>query len=486
MTILDRARDLVADGWENIVTGLGTSRDKRLGAQVKPVLPVTNRAMLDDLYHGDDMAKKIASRAPADMVRKWISLTVDTGDEGVSGKESEIADDILQELNGLDAISVFREALTWARVFGGSLIYVGVDDGGGGIDSQAEPLAASVRAVEFLEVYDRFDVTVDSYYTDVAADGLSKYGTPKTYRIENYQKAGGATIPSVIVHESRMLRLDGPITSRRRRQRNNGWNDSVYTAMMSTLSDSAMAWGGIAHLLQDFAQGVFKMKGLGDAVAANETDLVLTRMRMMDLCRSLVRAIPVDADDEEFTRQVTPVSGLGELMDRMMLRMAAAADMPVTVLFGVSPAGLNSTAEGDLSIWYDWVESAQESDLRPPLTRLIDILLASVQGPTRGKEPDGWELTFNKLWQLDEKELAEARKIQADTDAIYIDTNVLEPDEVAASRFAGESYSFETILDKEAREADKKEPAEPEPPAAPVAPVPPEPPAAPEPPEIGA
>jgi phage-related protein (TIGR01555 family) len=470
--MIETVKQRIRDGWENIITGLGTTRDKRLGARVTAVPPVADYSRLEDLYHGDDMARKIAGKAPADMVRKWISLAIELGDPGVSGKEAELADDTLQALNDLDAKGKFREALTWAQVYGGAVIVIGADDGGGDMASLAEPLNEDrIRSIKFLEVFDRFDLQIESEYDD-PKDGLEKFTRPKTYRIVNYSGTRGANLSSQIVHESRCLRFDGPLTSRRRRIQNDGWSDSVYTKIDALLADFGLSWAGAAHLLSDFASAVFKMAGLADAVAGGEDNLVIERMILMDKCRSMVRATPIDKDDEEYTRQPTPVSGLPELLDRFMLRLAAAADMPVTVLFGVSPAGLNSSAEGDLTIWYDSVESRQETDLRPPLTRLIDLLFASKDGPTKGAAPEGWELNFNPLWQESAKEKAETRKIIAETDAIYIDTGVVEPEEITMSRFGGESYSSETKIDKERREAEAEEtPAAPQPAPEPTSPA---------------
>lgn len=468
------------DGWLNQITGLGTDRDKRTANLVKPVLPTVDFQTLDDLFHGDDMAQIIAGKAPEDMVRKWIELTVELGDPDLSENESEASDDMLQALNDLDAKGACRAALTWANVFGGSLMFIGADDGGGSDeDALAKPLAEDrIRSIEFLEVFDRFDVQIESEYDDKA--DLGKFGKPKTYQIVNYQGTRGATLSNVTIHETRFLRFDGPLTSKRRIVRNNGWNDSIYTKLLDVLSDFGSSWGGVAALLQDFAQAIFKMKGLADIIGSDADNIVQGRMQTMDLCRSVMRMIPIDADLEDFQRMTTPVGGLAELMDRLMLRMSAAAQMPVTILFGISPSGLNTTAEGDLSIWDDRVSSKQEIDLRPPLTRLIELLFKAADGPTKGKEPKGWEYQFNPLRQPTEKESAEARKTQMETDTGYIDTNVLEPDEVAQSRFGGESYSFETTLDKEARAKEAAEP-EPEPVAPPAVPVPPVAPVAPAP-----
>ena len=133
-TLFQRANSVrrrIEDSWQNVITGLGTARDKRTGARVAPIGPSLDHQKFDDLYAGDDMAQIIAGRAPEDMVRKWIDLTVEEGDPGVSLEESTTAEDILQSLNDLDAKGALREGMTWANVFGGSVVVMGIDDGGG-------------------------------------------------------------------------------------------------------------------------------------------------------------------------------------------------------------------------------------------------------------------------------------------------------------------------------------------------------------------
>ena len=56
-----------------------------------------------------------------------------------------------------------------------------------------------------------------------------------------------------------------------------------------------------------------------------------------------------------------------------------------------------------------------------------------------------------------EKEIAEGRESVARSDALYIDRGALSADEVASSRFGGDRYSSETMLDKEARQQDDRE-----------------------------
>lgn len=460
--IKSRAAKFVRDsGWSNVVSGHGTVRDRRMSNQIKTVAQTSSYAALDDLYAGDDLAAKMVDKPADDMIRKWISLSVTTDE---NENDTETADAILQDLNRLDAKGVLRAALVWARVYGGALVFIGADDGG---DDLSQPLdMGRVREIKYLEVYDRFEVDIHERYNPDNPEDLNevgKLGQPKLYTVQSTEP-GQASLGARPIHETRFLRFDGPLTTRRRRSRQNGWNDSTYTRIEQLLSDFGISWASASTLLSDFSQAIFKMKGLGEAIGTDQEGLVTSRMEIMDMCRSTIRMVPIDAEDEDYARHATPVTGLPELLEIFMFRMASAARMPVTVLFGRSPAGMNATGESDLSIWYDQVGSMQETDLRPKLTHLLELVMSAAAGPTSGSIPESWEYTFNSLWQMSQKEETEARERQAKTDQIYIENQVLMPDEVAKSRFGGETYSYETTIDMDDR-------PEPEPEPEPVVPV---------------
>jgi phage-related protein (TIGR01555 family) len=273
---------------------------------------------------------------------------------------------------------------------------------------------------------------------------------------------GQADFQEMLIHESRTVRFDGVRVNKRRLARNGGWHDSAYIRIKKVLADFDLSWSSMSHLLADFAPMIFKMPGLEFVLGQDGDNIALKRMQLMDLYRSTVRMMPID-EGEELERKVTPVTGMDGLLALLILRLCAAAKMPVTKLFGQSPAGLNTTAEGDLSFWYDRAESHQERDLKDQLSRIIKLFWLSKSGPTRGVEPASWGLKFNKLWQMSELEESQARKNQSETDNNYIDSGVLMPDEVAQSRFGGDAYSFETQLDMEMRDTEAEPEPEPEP-----------------------
>jgi phage-related protein (TIGR01555 family) len=454
------------DEWESVITGLGRSRDKRVGARLATAAPITNREELQNLFVGDDIAATLAELPAGEMVREWFDLKIDDAkdvDETVRGPELQTLEQRIslpkqmeQKQQELGAKAHFFHGIVMGRVFGGSLMFMGVDDGGTGVESMREPLdEGNIKSFNFLRVFDRFDVDV------AEADGnpaSPTFGEPSLYRLRpqvTHRGVFGNTAPSseILVHASRFIRFDGVQTTRDRMIRNSGWADSVYTRTMQVIRDYNMAWAGISHLITDFSQAVFKMRGLMEALKAGEGDLVVQRLINMDMCRSVARAVPIDADGEGFSREQTPVSGLPELMDRFGLRLATAARMPVSLLLGQSPSGLQATGDADISFFYDQISAKQETELRPKIERFLRLLFLDKSGPTQGQEPENWSFTFNPLWQLDAKEEADLRKTQAETDEVYLQNGVVTTAEIAASRFGGDTYSPDTTLDSQTRAA---------------------------------
>jgi phage-related protein (TIGR01555 family) len=375
-------------------------------------------------------------------------------------KQSEA---VTAQLEDLGVHERLLEALNYERAFGGAGILVGADDG----QDMRLPLDLErVKSVKWLTVLSSFELCPVRYYSNPAA---AKYGEPEIFRIQPSTyvtgtdfSSGDVTTPTSApktssllaeVHESRILRFTGVRTSRQQMLSNvaPGWGDSVLVRCNRVLSDFHLSWGSAAVLLSDFAQAVFKIKDLAQLIATDRDDVVIRRAQLIDMMRSTVRGVLLDSE-EEFERKSTPIAGLEGLLQQLAIRLSAAADMPVTLLMGQAPAGLNATGASDTRFFYDKVAAGQKSKLKPKIERLLKILFAAKDGPTAGKEPENWSVKFNPLWQESGKEQAETRQIQSVTDKNYIDAGVVTPEEIAASRFGGDDYSTDTVLDFEARD----------------------------------
>ena len=188
-------------------------------------------------------------------------------------------------------------------------------------------------------------------------------------------------------------------------------------------------------------------------------ETVLKRLNILNMTKSVMNTAIVDAN-EVYEKQTTNVSGIPEVLDRFMLALSAVTRIPVSLLFGRSHTGLNATGDNEVRNFYDAVKQEQEHKLRPCLEKLMRYIMLSKDGPFNGVEPENWSLQFIPLWQNTEEQEAIVRRTIAETDVMYINAGVLDPSEVAISRFGGNKWSRETEIDLQARERESQHPEE--------------------------
>ena len=104
-------------------------------------------------------------------------------------------------------------------------------------------------------------------------------------------------------------------------------------------------------------------------------------------------SLQIIGEKDEYESHQYTFAGLGEVYDRFMMDVAGAAEIPVTKLFGRSPAGMNATGESDMQNYYDTIEERQESELRPIYDKLLPIMMLSCFGAI----PDDFDFAFNPV-----------------------------------------------------------------------------------------
>ena len=412
------------DGWNNVFTLAGTRGDRTTqgSCQQQGQIPL---AELDDLYSAGGIARRIVDVPALDMCREWIEVQTDD------------AEAIKQRMDELHLQKHVTHAISQGRLFGGALLVMLLDDG----RELSEPLnERGINSIDGFRLYDRWQVnwTQSSVYHDPR---LPKYGEPETYQITPY--SGG----SFTVHESRVIRIPGLAVSERKRVANNGWDYSVLEVGYQALQDLDSSHRSSASIVSDFVQTVMSIKGLTDMIGAGHEGDVIKRLNILDMSRSVLNTLLMDADGEQFSKQASSVAGLSDLLMQFRIQIAGIYGIPMVKLFGISPGGLNATGEGDIRNYYDEISAEQEFKLRPILERLIKIIMLEKGGATNGKEPASWRLIFNPLWQMSDKEVTEIKKMTAETDAIYIDRGVYTEAEVAAARSQPEGWKLDIDLD---------------------------------------
>jgi phage-related protein (TIGR01555 family) len=122
------------------------------------------------------------------------------------------------------------------------------------------------------------------------------------------------------------------------------------------------------------------------------------------------------------------LAGLDKLQAQAQEHMAAVAKTPLVVLLGITPTGLNQSAEGDMRVFYDYVQDQQEKLFRKPIQMLLEIVQLGLYGDV---DPD---ITFDfvNLFSITGKEQALITKTTTDSDVALITAGVVSPRETRA------------------------------------------------------
>jgi phage-related protein (TIGR01555 family) len=180
-------------------------------------------------------------------------------------------------------------------------------------------------------------------------------------------------------------------------------------------------------------------------------------MATVDMMKSSIRSILLDRENEEYEKIATSFAGIPDTLNVLMQRMASAAGMPVSILFGREPAGLNATGEADFQHFYDTIATDQKNILDPRIIRILTLICKAKDGPTKGVVPEGGiELKWRKLKTPNEAEMADIYGKMATADCAYVTSQVLLPEEVALSRFRDGEYSQDTEIDVASRKESVK------------------------------
>ena len=402
-----------ADGWDLVNEGMSAVSRRDRSRSARPTVDVLDYQTLLNLWRGDDMGARIAEQPPRDALRS--DLIVDVGDPVGSRT-------VRGKLDDLQLVPRLLEGLIQERVFGGAATLLVVDDGRS-LDLPIDlARVASVRALVHLEA----QYLLPSRWDD---DPLSpSFGKVLVWRTT---PTGTGSIATEI-HRDRLLIYPGIETTAQVRREREGWGDSIFFRLWRVLQQWGTAVEGVGVLLGDKSK-ILKMRGLYELLGSNDRATVEGRAAsLFDLLSTYGIAI-IDSE-ETLERFEASLTGVPDTLDRLTSRLAAAAGIPVTVLLGEAPAGLNATGDSDVRNYYDRLQADRTSKIVPLVERVTKLVLLSKTGPTQGVEPAMWSASFAPLWQPTPSEQADIEAKEATTDKTLVESKIRTVDEVRAHR----------------------------------------------------
>lgn len=432
-----------ADGYVNLVNRYGTSKDASEHYRFQPE-PIVPDCVLSEFYEGNGLFSNIIDAPAEEAVKHGFTL------DGVSDQDiNTFAEEALDEL---DWEETAMTAIKWARLFGGAIAVLLINDGGG----LEEPLNwSNIKSIDDIRVYDRSVVQPDyesvfSYDpTDPFGTRGSRLGMPERYRVTS--RYGSFT-----VHDSRCLVFqNGILPEGCTNSVYQMWGMPEYIRIRRAIRNTELAHESAPKMLDKTVQPVYKMKNLSSELATEDGETaLLKRLQAIDLARGILNSIAIDSEGEDYDFKTFQFSGVAETIDATCNYLSALTSIPQTILFGRSPAGMNATGHSDMENYYNYVQRIQKRMLKSNLRYLLSVIFQAGLYTGEVKEVPPIKVSFNPLWSLSEKEQAEleqaqaaAQQTRAQTVQTYVDMGAIDPSEVRRKLAESEEFSAETMLD---------------------------------------
>lgn len=380
-----------ADGFLNLLARQGLSAQNVLSDSTYTFdLLTRNRVRLEAMYRGSWIVGAAVDAIAEDMTRAGIEI-----------KGSDDPELILQMQVKMTRMGIWNsllDTIRWARLYGGAVAMIDID----GQDASTPLNIDTVGVNQFkgLRVFDRWQLAPSM--NSIISSGTN-HGLPEYYDILSNLATG--QVANLRVHHTRMIRQIGIQLPAYQAITEEYWGESVVERVNDRLISFDSATAGAANLLQKAHLRTIQVDGLRDVLAAGgkpEENLI----RMFDHMRMLQtnEGITLLDSKDVFSAHSYTFSGMSDMIMQFGQQISGATGIPLVRLFGQSPAGLNSTGESDLRMYYDNVAAQQESRLRDGLMKILRVMHKSIFGALA---PENFDFEFVPLWQLQPRDKAD-------------------------------------------------------------------------------
>ncbi|TDH58808.1 DUF1073 domain-containing protein [Dankookia rubra] len=380
--ISDSLRSLVGE-----MGGIGSSRDKssQSGYTWSRVSSTEIRAMVESSW----IAARAIEQPAADMTSRWRTW---------QGRSSDVAL-IEAEEQRLDLQAKVAKALVLSARDGGSLVVIGVNSEDPRLP--LDPATVGRGGLLWVQVLSRDQVSLGPLITDPASRW---YGQPAEFRLSLADGTYVSVHPSRTALFTPSPALDNHLTSE-------PWSVSPLQRAYRPILDLEQTLRAIQHLLFESKQDIVQVEGLNQGVLnPSYRSAIISRFALANTMKGLFSTVLLDKNEEITTKQLNLGAGLPELVDRLMIGVCGALDIPSSRLFGRSSAsGLQASTAGesDDERYFSSLASKQRNIVGPALRVLDECLLRSALG----RKPRGNVVFYEwaPLWSERAETLAEVR-----------------------------------------------------------------------------
>ena len=294
------------------------------------------------LYEGNGLFAKIIDTPAEEATRRSPTL------RGNKCTAAFVAD----ELGRLEWDEQALTAVRWARLFGGAIAVMLVDDGG----RLEDPLRVEhVKSVADLRIFSRSQIE-----TELVDD------QPEYFHIASMY--GGFT-----AHASRCLTFRN---DRAPELSENTvfhlWGIPEFYRVNEAVQRAALASSQTVKMLDLCGQAVYKAHGISAALATEDGEQqIMRRLQVLDMARRMLNTVVIDAEGESYDFLALELAGRGEIAEIALRYLAAVSRIPPEILYNYrSPHWWRRSRQTDCQCRFsdgllpDWIPPAP--DTAPP------------------------------------------------------------------------------------------------------------------------
>ena len=411
-------RERFSDAFANPAARTGWGEDNLINATEYPMTRLTQDwQLLTSLYRTSWIVQRVCNVIPEDAL---ADLTIEA--PGLETRELHLLEEEIRSTHLRESI---LEGLRWGRLYGGAAAIIMLSGQEEDLSLPIDVNNITIGAFRGLYVVDRWSGIYPGLDL-VDNDRDPDFGLPEYYEVRD-ETSGG----TYRVHHSRVLRFCGTKMPYWEQVAEQYWGTSAIESMYDELIKRDNVAHNIANLTFKACLSVLQVENL-DQMFATSSSVHQRRMyAMLSAINSLENSLGIRLVNkgDDIQQLQYSFSGLPEVMDSAMMDMAGATSIPVTRLFGRSPAGMNSTGESDEKMYRQTLEQERSVHIDPALERLIPIVCRSAIGYF----PAGCKFKYPSLVEMSPEQKAQIIDQRSQTMERLFQANLIPGDVVLES-----------------------------------------------------
>ena len=380
------------DAFANPAARTGWGEDNLINATEYPLTRLTQDwQLLTSLYRTSWIVQRVCNVIPEDAL---ADLSIEA-----PGLNSDALQRLQEEIRSTHLRESMLKGLRWGRLYGGAAAIIMISGQEEDMSLPIDINSVEIGAFRGLYIVDRWSGIYPGL--DLVDDNSDPdYGLPAYYEVRNEVDGG-----SYRIHHSRVICFRGTEMPYWEQVAEQWWGTSAIESMYDELTKRDNVAHNIANLTFKANLSVLQVEHLDQMFATTSTIHQRRMFAMLQAINTLENSLGIRLVNkgDDIQQLQYSFSGLPEVMDSAMMDMAGATCIPVTRLFGRSPAGMNSTGESDEKMYRQTLEQERAVHITPALERLLPIVCRSALGGF----PSGAEFKYPPLLEVSPMEKAD-------------------------------------------------------------------------------